>query len=65
MRRTLLRLSPKRRAALVLREVYKLTSEEVGHALGMSGASVRMALHRGREQFRELYRQEGETDEGA
>lgn len=65
VRRTLLRLSPKRRAALVLREVYELTSEEVGHALGMSGASVRMALHRGREQFRELYRQEGGTDEGA
>jgi RNA polymerase sigma-70 factor, ECF subfamily len=62
VRRTLLRLSPKRRAALVLREVYELTSEEVGHILGMSATSVRMALHRGREQFRELYRQEGGTD---
>ncbi len=65
VRRTLLQLSPKRRAALVLREVYELTSKEVGHALSMSGASVRMALHRGREQFRELYRREGGTDEGA
>jgi RNA polymerase sigma-70 factor (ECF subfamily) len=62
VRRTLLRLSPRRRAALVLREVYQLTSDEVGHALGMSTAAVRMALHRGREQFRELYRQEGGTD---
>jgi RNA polymerase sigma-70 factor, ECF subfamily len=65
VRRTLLRLSPKRRAALVLREMYQLTSAEVGQALGLSGAAVRMALHRGRQQFREFYRQEGGTDAGA
>src|SRR5262245_51347641 len=51
VRRTLLQLSPKRRAALVLSEVYGLSAAEVGRALGMSGAAVRTALHRGRMQF--------------
>lgn len=61
VRRTLLQLSPKRRAALVLREVYGLSAAEVGQALGMSDAAVRMALHRAREQFREIYSREGGT----
>lgn len=64
MRAVLLQLSPKRRAALVLREVYGLSTAEVGEALGMSEPAVRMALSRAREQFRELYarenRQEGD-----
>ncbi len=60
VRRTLLRLNPRRRAALVLREVYGLSCAEVGQALGMSEASVRMALHRSREQFRDLYGREEE-----
>jgi RNA polymerase sigma-70 factor, ECF subfamily len=64
VRRTLLRLSPKRRAALVLREVYGLSTAEVGATLGMSETAVRMALHRAREQFRELYLREGGRDDG-
>jgi len=62
VRRTLLQLSPKRRAALVLNEVYGLTTAEVGRVLGISGAAVRAALHRGRMQFREIYLREGGTD---
>ncbi len=51
----LLQLAPKRRAALVLREVYGLSTAEVGEALGMSQTAVRMAISRAREQFRALY----------
>jgi DNA-directed RNA polymerase specialized sigma24 family protein len=51
-------LPPKRRAALVLREVYDMTASEAGVVLGMSETAVRMALYRGREQFRALYLQE-------
>lgn len=65
IRRTLLGLSPKRRAALVLREVYGLSGAEVARALGMSEPAVRMALHRAREQFREIYSQEGGTRNGS
>jgi RNA polymerase sigma-70 factor, ECF subfamily len=64
VRQTLLQLAPKRRAALVLREVYGLTAAEVGRALGMSEPAVRMALHRAREQFRDLYAREGGTGDG-
>lgn len=64
VRGVLLRLTPKRRAALVLREVYGLTAAEVGRVLGMSEVSVRMALHRAREQFRALYVREGGTGDG-
>ncbi|MGO8947588.1 MAG: RNA polymerase sigma factor [Ktedonobacterales bacterium] len=55
VRETLLQLPPKRRAALVLREVYGMSASEAGKILGMSQAAVRMALYRGREQFRALY----------
>jgi DNA-directed RNA polymerase specialized sigma24 family protein len=58
VRQTLQRLPPKRRAALVLREVYGLSCVEIGAALDMSEAAVKMALHRGREQFRALYLRE-------
>jgi RNA polymerase sigma-70 factor (ECF subfamily) len=64
VRRTLLQLTPKRRAALVLREVYGLSAAEVGQALGMTETAVRMALHRAREQFRDLYLREGGRDDG-
>lgn len=60
VRRVLLQLPPKGRAALVLREVYGLSCAEVARTLAMSGPAVRMALHRAREQFRDLYlREEG------
>jgi RNA polymerase sigma-70 factor (ECF subfamily) len=55
VRQILLQLPPKRRAALVLREVYGLSTAEVGVALGMSETAVRMAISRAREQFRALY----------
>jgi RNA polymerase sigma-70 factor (ECF subfamily) len=55
VRQVLLQLSPKRRGALVLREVYGLSTAEVGEALGMSETAVRMAISRAREQFRALY----------
>jgi RNA polymerase sigma-70 factor (ECF subfamily) len=64
VRRTLLGLNPKRRAALVLREVYGLSAAEVGQMLGMSETAVRMALHRAREQFRDLYLREGGREDG-
>lgn len=55
VRETLLRLPPQRRAALVLREVYGLPLAEVARALGVRAPAARMALHRGRVQFRALY----------
>jgi RNA polymerase sigma-70 factor (ECF subfamily) len=55
VRQVVLQLAPKRRAALVLREVYGLSTVEVGVALGMSEKAVRMAISRAREQFRALY----------
>jgi RNA polymerase sigma-70 factor (ECF subfamily) len=65
VRDILLQLSPQRRAALVLREVYGLSGAEVGDILGISPSAVRMALHRAREQFRDLYLREGRRDHGA
>lgn len=55
VRTTLLRLSPKRRAALVLREIYGLPCLEIAEALGMTLDAVKMALSRAREQFRAIY----------
>ncbi|HUY77082.1 MAG TPA: sigma-70 family RNA polymerase sigma factor [Ktedonobacterales bacterium] len=65
VRRTLLQLAPRRRAALVLREVYGLNAAEVGQALGMTAVAVRMALHRAREQFRAIYLREEGTNADA
>jgi len=55
VRQVLRQLPPKGRAALVLREVYGLSTAEVGEALGMSETAVRMAISRARERFRTLY----------
>lgn len=52
---TLLELPPKQRAALVLREVYGLSCQEVAQALSMSRDAVKMSLWRAREQFRVRY----------
>jgi RNA polymerase sigma-70 factor, ECF subfamily len=60
VRETLLALSAKQRAALVLREVHGLTCEEVAHALGISRDAAKMLVCRAREQFRQRYtREEG------
>ena len=56
--RTLQALTPKQRGALVLHEVYGLSCDEVGAALGLSRAAVKMALWRARETFRERYLRE-------
>ena len=52
---TLLELPPKQRAALVLREVYGFSCEEIGSTLGMSRDAVKMSLWRARERFRVRY----------
>ncbi|MGH2516023.1 MAG: RNA polymerase sigma factor [Ktedonobacterales bacterium] len=58
---TLLGLSQKQRSALVLREIYGLSCEEVGQMLGMSREAVKMSLWRAREQFRRRYTLAGES----
>jgi RNA polymerase sigma-70 factor (ECF subfamily) len=58
-------LSPQRRAALILREVYGLSCAEVAQALGVSDAAARMTLSRAREQFRTLYLQAGGDEHDA
>jgi RNA polymerase sigma-70 factor (ECF subfamily) len=55
VRQVLLRLVPRQRAALVLREVYGLPFADVGRMLGISPAATRMLLWRAREQFRAQY----------
>lgn len=55
---TLLALPANMRAALVLREVYGLSFEEVARTLGITHAAAKMMLSRAREQFRRRYRQE-------
>jgi RNA polymerase sigma-70 factor (ECF subfamily) len=60
VRQTLQAIPAKRRAALVLREIYGLSIEEIGHTLGMSPDAVKMALYRARVQFREIYTHEVE-----
>ncbi len=58
VRRTLLAISPRLRAVLILREVYGLMGTEIAAALGMTPAAVKMALWRAAKQFREIYRRE-------
>lgn len=64
VRQVLQQLPPKRRAALVLREVCGLSAAETGRILKMSAAAVRMALSRARDQFAELYLREEGRDHG-
>ncbi|GEM_PF-635334 len=59
VQQTLLELSPQQRVALVLREVYGFTCEEIGRALGTSRDAIKMTLYRGREQFRLHYLRKG------
>lgn len=58
VQQALLALAPRQRAALVLREVYGLSCEEVGQALGISRDAAKMLLLRGRTQFRLRYERE-------
>lgn len=61
--RTLLRLKPRHRAAMVLREVYGMTSEEIARTLHTTHAAAKMTLSRAREEFRRCYAQEEATHE--
>jgi RNA polymerase sigma-70 factor, ECF subfamily len=58
VRATLMALPARQRAALVLREVYGLSGEEIAAALGISTGAVKMLLSRARESFRAHYLRE-------
>lgn len=58
VRQILLALAPRRRAALILCEVYGFTAEEVAQVLGITRSALKMTLSRGREQFRQMYAKE-------
>jgi RNA polymerase sigma-70 factor (ECF subfamily) len=51
--RALVRLSPNQRAAVLLHDLEGFTGPEVGRLLGMSAATVRVHLFRGRRRLRE------------
>jgi RNA polymerase sigma-70 factor (ECF subfamily) len=54
----LLSLAPRARAALVLREVYGLSLDEVARTLGATPVATKKMLSRAREQFRVAYLRE-------
>ncbi len=60
VQQTLLTLTPKQRSALMLHEVQGFSCDDVGAILHMSRDAVKMALWRGREQFRKRYLHEEE-----
>jgi len=51
--RLLHRLSPQERAAVVLKEVFDMTLEEIAELLATTTGAVKAALHRGRDRLRE------------
>lgn len=51
-------LPARQRAALILRELYGHTCDEVAEALGISRAAAKMTLRRARERLRTLYLKE-------
>jgi len=58
VRRALLALAPRQRAAVVLREIYGLSHSEVATALGVSTGAARTLLWRARDEFRASYAKE-------
>lgn len=64
VRQTLLKLPEKRRAALILRDVYGFSIAEIATILGMSKDATKMQLYRAREQFRVAYLREEEQCRG-
>lgn len=58
VRRALIAISPRQRAALVLREVYGLSCGEVASALGISAGAAKTLLWRARDEFRDRYAEE-------
>lgn len=66
VRAALDRLSPRHRAALVMRECQGLSHDEIGEALGTTRDGAKMTLFRAREQMRAIYlKLGGEAPEGA
>jgi RNA polymerase sigma-70 factor (ECF subfamily) len=55
VRAALDKLSPRYRAALVMRECQGLSHDEIGEALGTSRDGAKMTLFRAREQMRSVY----------
>jgi RNA polymerase sigma-70 factor, ECF subfamily len=60
IQQALMTLTAKQRSALILHEVHGLSCDEVGQLLHLSRDAVKMAIWRGREQFRRAYLSEGE-----
>jgi RNA polymerase sigma-70 factor, ECF subfamily len=58
VRRALMAISSRQRAALVLREVYGLPCAEVAATLGISAGAAKTLLWRARDQFRSRYTEE-------
>lgn len=52
---TLSRMSPRNRAALIMREYEGMSCDDIGDVLGISRSAVKSVLFRGREEFRKLY----------
>ncbi len=52
--RALRALSPKQRAAVILRYEADLATDEVAKRMGVSAATVRVHIHRGRAKLRAL-----------
>ncbi len=66
VRAALDRLSPKYRAALIMREFQDLSHDEIGEIVGTSRDGAKMLLFRAREQMRAVYLEMGgEAPEGA
>jgi RNA polymerase sigma-70 factor (ECF subfamily) len=61
--RALLRLSPNQRAAVLLHDEEGFSAPEVARRLGMSAATVRVHLFRGRRRLRELLGDEENADD--
>lgn len=47
------RLAPQERAAVVLKDVFEMTLEEIGDVLGTTVGAVKAAIHRGRSRLQE------------
>jgi RNA polymerase sigma-70 factor (ECF subfamily) len=58
VRRALMAVPPRQRAALILREVYGFPCGQVAAALGMSVGGVKTLLWRARGEFRDRYAEE-------
>jgi RNA polymerase sigma-70 factor (ECF subfamily) len=56
--RLLQRLSPQERAAVLLKEMFEMSLEEIAELLATTTGAVKAALHRGRERLRQAERGE-------